>query len=114
MAAAPAMPSTISTMVATRQKLSFRRMRRRSTMRPASSDMVLVPYRRLHRAVAPNTARLLFCIVLVAVFVFFAFAFERSAQNVAQRRSGIRRSVLGDRFLFLGDFQRLDGDRDPA
>src|SRR5690606_30604744 len=39
---------------------------------------------------------------------------QRSAQNVAQRGAGIGRTVLGDRFLLLGDFQRLDGDLYPA
>ena len=43
-AAALAIPITINAIVATRQKLSFRRMRRRSTMRSASSDMAAIPY----------------------------------------------------------------------
>src|SRR5215469_9828461 len=52
--------------------------------------------------------------LLVAGFVLFAFAFERCSQNVAQCRTGIRGSILGDRFLLLGYFERLDRDRNPA
>src|SRR5262245_21517223 len=111
------MPSTMRTIVATRQKLSFRRIRRRSTMRSASSDMAIIPYspsRRTSAALRVSSAGPLFRLVLVTGFVFFAFAFERGSENVAQRRPGIRGSILGNRFLLFRDFQRLDRDRDPA
>src|SRR4051812_8092952 len=39
---------------------------------------------------------------------------ERSAQDVAQGRAGIRGAVLSDRFLLFGHFQRLDRDRELA
>src|SRR4051794_27902828 len=35
---------------------------------------------------------------------------ERSAKDVAKRRTRIRRSVLRNRLLFLGDLKRLDGE----
>jgi hypothetical protein len=35
---------------------------------------------------------------------------ERGAENVAQGRARVGRAVLGDGFLLLGDFQRLDRD----
>src|SRR3954470_23846155 len=37
-------------------------------------------------------------------------ALQRGTEDVAQRRAGIRRAVLCDRFLLLGDLQRLDRD----
>src|SRR5215471_13294750 len=73
-----------------RQKESLRRMRRRSTMVSASSDIALVLL--LHR--------------------LFALAPQRRPQNVAERRSGIRGAVLSDRLLFLGHFEGLDRDLD--
>src|SRR3954469_6647649 len=42
--------------------------------------------------------------------LFLGAALERGAEDVAQRRAGIRRAVLRDGFLLLGDFQRLDRD----
>src|SRR5579864_4465215 len=48
--------------------------------------------------------------VRVALLVFLALALERGAEDVAQRRAGIRGAVLRDRLLLLGDFQRLDRD----
>src|SRR5215469_4076400 len=97
-------------MLVTRQKLSFRRIRRRSTMKSASSDMAFIPYyytvhaRRSCAVLAPPLRRscaaagsamcdrgdALLCIVLVAVFAFLPFALERRAENVAQGRAGIR------------------------
>src|SRR5688500_6953316 len=43
-----------------------------------------------------------------------ALAFERGAENVAQRCARIGRAVLGDRLLLLGHLQRLDRQRDLA
>src|SRR5450759_5448900 len=37
---------------------------------------------------------------------------ERGAQDVAERSTGIGGTILRDRFLLLGDFERLDGDAD--
>ena len=37
---------------------------------------------------------------------------EGSAQDVAERSARIGRTVVGDGFLFLGDFERLDRQRD--
>src|SRR5436190_23033758 len=39
---------------------------------------------------------------------------ERSAQDVAERGTRVRRAVGGDRLLLFGDFQRLDRQRDLA
>src|SRR5262249_13775319 len=39
---------------------------------------------------------------------------ERGSENIAERRAGIGRSILGDRFFLLGDLQRLDRHRDLA
>src|SRR5579864_9107483 len=36
--------------------------------------------------------------------------FQRGAQNVAERSAGIGGAVLRERFLLLGDFERLDRD----
>src|SRR5580693_3777591 len=52
----------------------------------------------------------LFVGVVVALLVLLALALERGAEDVAQRRAGIRGAVLRDGFLLLGDFQRLDRD----
>src|SRR4051794_27758253 len=47
-------------------------------------------------------------IVLVGIIVggvrLLAGALERGAENVAERRAGIRGAVLGNRLLLLGDF----------
>src|SRR5262249_29280703 len=110
------MPSTIRTIVAIRQKVSFRRIRRRSTMKSASSDIVFIP----DSAFYPNSALPvcsagpLFRFFVVAGFAFFALALERGSENVAQSRPGIRRPILGDRFLLFRHLQRLDRDRHPA
>src|SRR3984957_15194425 len=53
-----------------------------------------------------------FLLAVVVFFVLFALTLERGAQNIAERCTRIRRAVLRDRLLLLGDFQRLDGDRD--
>src|SRR5580704_895262 len=45
------------------------------------------------------------------LFLLFGGALERGAEDVAQRRAGIGRAVLGDRLLLLGDFERLDRHR---
>ena len=50
--------------------------------------------------------------VLVGLVGLLAGALERGAEDVAKRRAGIGRAVLGDRLLLLGDFERLDRDRD--
>src|SRR3569833_2136379 len=39
---------------------------------------------------------------------------EGGAQDVAERSARVRRPIGGDRFLLLGDFQRLDGEGDLA
>src|SRR5262245_52318290 len=41
-----------------------------------------------------------------------ALLLQRGAQNVAERSAGIGGAILGNRFLLLGDLQRLDGDLD--
>src|SRR5205085_6388932 len=41
-------------------------------------------------------------------------AFQCGAEDVAERGAGIRRAVLRDGFLLLGDFQRLDRDLNLA
>src|ERR1700704_776318 len=46
-----------------------------------------------------------------ALFLLLGGALERGAENIAERRAGIRGAVLGDRLLLLGDFERLDGHR---
>src|SRR5690606_12258454 len=38
---------------------------------------------------------------------------ERRAQDVAQRRTRVRRTIGCHGFLLFGDFQRLDRERDP-
>src|SRR5271170_255008 len=101
-AAAPAMPRTTTATASTRQNVSLRRKRRRSTIRSASSDMVVILIQ-----LPPPSNPSFFGLVLV---VLFALAFERGAQDVAERRAGIRRAVLGDRLLLLGNLQRLDRD----
>src|SRR5580704_6504079 len=103
--AAPAMPPTMSTMASTRQNVSLRRMRRLSTSRSASSDMV----RSLHFLSRRREVHQSF-VGFFLVPIFLALALERGAQNVAQRRARVGRAVLRDRFLLLGDFERLDGD----
>src|SRR5215471_14669739 len=70
----------------TRQKESLRRIRRRSTMVSASSDITLVLLLRRLLALAP----------------------QRGAENIAERRPGIGGAVLSDRLLFLRHFKRLD------
>src|SRR5205823_13609430 len=122
------MPTTISALVAPRQKLSFRRMRRRSTMRSASSDMASIP-RYFHSSISlsdptgqarsdriainppSRLASLLLRFILFVVFATLALAFERRSENVAQGGAGIRRAILGDGLFLLGDFQRFDRDR---
>src|SRR5262245_15899406 len=76
----------------TRQKVSLRRIRRRSTMVSASSDIG-----------SPFGSVLFFLVRRL-----FGRALERSAENVAERRAGIGGAVLGDRLLFLRHFERLD------
>src|SRR5690606_33848956 len=41
-------------------------------------------------------------------------AFEGRAEDVAQRRAGVGRTVLFDCFLLVADFHRLDRQRDLA
>src|SRR5712691_3856824 len=51
---------------------------------------------------------LLFVLVLGRLF---ALALKRGAEDVAERGARVGGAVLGDRLLLLGDFQRLDRDR---
>src|SRR4051794_6514823 len=44
--------------------------------------------------------------------VFLLSLLECRAENIAQRRARVGRSVLRDRFLLLGNFQRLDRHAD--
>ena len=75
----------------------------------ASVSLVVIPGPRIVRKpAAPILLRLLFFFL---VFLL-TLALERGAQNIAERRARIRRSVLRDRLLLLGDFERLDGDGD--
>src|SRR5580693_6665046 len=46
-----------------------------------------------------------------SLFLLLGGALERGAENVAERRAGVGRTILGDRLLLLGDFERLDRDR---
>src|ERR1700733_121640 len=136
------MARMISPKATMRQKVSLRRIRRRSTIRSASSDIVcsflLLPARgeigmRGRHRVPRSTATLRIaerpltrtawqadlrgevCLVL-RVHVFFlgllTLALERGAENVAECCAGIRRAILRDGFLLLGDFQGLDRHRD--
>src|SRR5882757_9746080 len=73
----------------TRQKVSLRRIRRRSTMVSASSDIVSV---------------------LVLLVRGLVAALERGAEDVAERRTGVGGAVLRDRLLLLGHLERLDRD----
>src|SRR2546425_12724791 len=82
-----------STMARTRQNVSLRRMRRRSTMVSASSDI---------------SGFLLF--VLVRRVRLLGCALECRAENIAERGAGIGGTVLCDRLLFLRHFERLDRD----
>src|SRR5262249_27842476 len=51
--------------------------------------------------------------LLAGLFLFFLAALlQGRAQDVAERGAGVGGAVLRDRFLLLGDFQRLDRDRD--
>src|SRR5580658_8554907 len=63
---------------------------------------------------APRFARTrndgLFFRVVIALLALLTLALERGAEDVAQRRAGIRGAVLRDGLLLLGDFQRLDRD----
>src|SRR5690606_39082953 len=52
--------------------------------------------------------------VRATTLLLFVLALEGRAKNVAERGAGVGRTVLGDRFLFLGDFKRLDGKGDAA
>src|SRR5580658_1239540 len=54
----------------------------------------------------------LFLLVRLFLLAFLVLAAQRGTENVAQGGAGIRRAVLGDRLLLLGDFQRLDRDGD--
>src|SRR6266545_4180845 len=45
---------------------------------------------------------------------FLAALLQRGAENIAERRAGVGRAVLGDRLLLLGDLQRLDRNADLA
>src|SRR5581483_3353073 len=49
---------------------------------------------------------------LLRLFGIVLALLQGRAEDVAERGAGIGRAVLGDRFLFLGDFQRLDRDAD--
>ena len=50
--------------------------------------------------------------LVVFLLVLLALALERGAQNIAERRAGIGGTVLRNRLLLLGDFQRFNRDRD--
>src|SRR5579864_8164051 len=67
----------------------------------ASSTLLVRP---LSAVVSPRPLNLL-------LFLLFGGALERGAEDVAERRAGIGRAVLGDRLLLLGDFECLDRDR---
>src|SRR6187431_1344233 len=43
-----------------------------------------------------------------------ALLLKRGAEDVAERGAGVGRAILGNRLLLLGDFQRLDRDRQLA
>src|SRR6266436_400882 len=106
-AAAAAMTAPMATITAhTRQKVSLRRMRRRSTMRSASSDML---------GSLPRDDLVL--LGLLGLLGFLGFlgrsprgAPERGAKNIAERCPRIRRAVLGNRLLLLRHLERLDRD----
>src|ERR1700679_2910501 len=57
-------------------------------------------------------------VLLVAILFLRALLagalLEGGAQDVAEAGAGVRRAVLGDGILFLGDFARLDRERDLA
>src|SRR5262245_35849096 len=97
-AAPAATTAQMATMTAEmRQKVSLRRIRRRSTMVSASSDMAYSPRR-------------LACGLVVLLGWLFRCPPERGAEDVAERCPRIGRAVLGNRFLFLCYFERLDRD----
>src|SRR3569623_3075 len=134
---APAIATSTPRTAATRQKVSFRRRRRRSTMASAACDMwplsfvqagggsrppspYLTSFRGIQGTVTPQIKdprdlliprvdfacgrRLVFVLVLAGALLV------RGAENVAERRTRVGRTVLRQRFLLLGDFERLDGD----
>src|SRR5262245_22606224 len=82
----------------TRQKVSLRRIRRRSTMVSASSDMV------------PHSPRDDSPALFFLFGRFFRGALERGAEDVAERRSRVGGAVLGDGFLLLCHFECLNRD----
>src|SRR5438132_1688169 len=101
-AAPTATTAQMATMTAqTRQKVSLRRMRRRSTIVSASSDMA-----QLSSFVRPRVLRLFFLLL----GRLFRCALERGAEDVAEGRPRIGGAVLSDRLLLLRHFERLDRD----
>src|SRR5258707_11394915 len=118
-AAAAAMTAPMATITAhTRQKVSLRRMRRRSTMRSASSDMLgSLPRDDLVLLGLLGLLGFLGFLGLLGLLGFLGFlgrsprgAPERGAKNIAERCPRIRRAVLGNRLLLLRHFECLDRD----
>src|SRR5215475_4865930 len=123
-----------------RQNVSLRLIRRRSTMASASSDMTsllqsnsiltvcsgffsviryVLRYNNANPGViAPGHEFALPASRLLLSLFGLGFGFvagpllERCAQDISQRSTLIGRPVLGDRFLLLGHFQRLDRNAD--
>src|SRR6478735_4672576 len=107
-------------------------MRRRSTIRSESSDILRIS-RNLRRTLAPvpvmvNGGRWVGFVVNASfplppfcgergsresrALVLLVALLQRSAENIAKRRARIGRAVLGDRLFLLGDFKRLDRHAD--
>src|SRR6185437_6032747 len=134
----PAIAATAITTAATRQKVSLRRIRRRSTITSESIDIeILLKYGPRFASTARTTR---YPITSIAAqfeemkacgaherqrkrprsqprpdwfgegSLLVGAVLERGAENVAQRRARIGGAVLRDGFLFLGDFERLDRD----
>src|SRR6266566_1935880 len=83
-------------------------------MESASSDIALLLSEDGRQS--PSSRPPLFLVLGRRLVGFFRLVgralLERGAENVAERRAGIRGAVLGDRLLLLGDFERLDRYRD--
>src|SRR5437588_8276444 len=103
MLATKRMPPITNTMATTRQNVSLRRIRRRSTITSASSDI------RSSCLILPPQGEGEASFLLGRLF---GALLERGAQDVAERSTGIGGAVLGDRLLLLCHFERLDRHRD--